>query len=157
MAWVIMMLSIGEIEVIEGGASYRAFPAVMFFVYATEVIFFYCLTAISMLFCPYKSRFVFVLDMAMMVLSMACASALTAVGYVAEFGNETLGWFGVCSLYKSYCHNAIVSVAFSYLGFICLFLLCLLWALSPDPAHPPPPPATALAARSPSPSAPLSV
>jgi len=65
------------------------------------------------------------LQIAVVLLMSGCAAA-TAIGYVGRYGQDQTGWTKICDNVHKFCDFVVVSIALSYLAFICLFILTVM-------------------------------
>ncbi|KAL2939628.1 CASP-like protein 1F2 [Bienertia sinuspersici] len=68
----------------------------------------------------------FLADLIATILMMSGCAAATAIGYVGRYGQEQTGWTKICDNVKKFCNYISISIAFSYMAFICLFLLTIM-------------------------------
>ncbi|XP_074309168.1 CASP-like protein 1F2 [Silene latifolia] len=68
----------------------------------------------------------FLYDLIAMIFSMAGCAAATSIGYVGKYGQEQIGWTKICDDVTKFCNLVMLSIAFSYLAFICLFALVII-------------------------------
>ncbi|KAJ8441592.1 hypothetical protein Cgig2_023156 [Carnegiea gigantea] len=74
-----------------------------------------------------KSYFsLFLHDLIAMVLTISGCAAATAIGYVGRYGQDQTGWTKICDNVHKFCNFVMVSIALSYLSFICLFILTVM-------------------------------
>ncbi|KAI4375225.1 hypothetical protein MLD38_013120 [Melastoma candidum] len=64
----------------------------------------------------------------MMLLMLSGCSAATAIGYVGKYGEQKMGWLPLCDRINKFCIRVTVSIAFSYIAFLCFLALILLSA-----------------------------
>ncbi|KAI3417955.1 CASP-like protein [Psidium guajava] len=74
---------------------------------------------------PRNYFFLFLHDLAMMVLMISACAAGTAIGYVGRYGEEKMGWVALCNRVTRFCNQVSVSVVFSYLAFFCYLALTI--------------------------------
>ncbi|KAG8656017.1 CASP-like protein 1F2 [Manihot esculenta] len=67
--------------------------------------------------------YLFLHDMAMMVLLISGCSAATAIGYVGRHGAKQMTWVPVCDYVGKFCNRVMASLALSYLAFLCYLAL----------------------------------
>ncbi|KAK7311320.1 hypothetical protein RJT34_09377 [Clitoria ternatea] len=72
--------------------------------------------------------FLFLHDMVMTVLLIAGCAAVTAIGYVGQFGEEHVGWQPICDHVHKFCRTNLVSILLSYFAFCAYFGLTILSA-----------------------------
>ncbi|KAL3722930.1 hypothetical protein ACJRO7_035168 [Eucalyptus globulus] len=74
---------------------------------------------------PRNYFFLFLHDLAMMVLMISACAAGTAIGNVGRYGEEKMGWVALCNRVTKFCNQVMVSVVFSYLAFFCYLALTI--------------------------------
>ncbi|KAI4375224.1 hypothetical protein MLD38_013120 [Melastoma candidum] len=77
---------------------------------------------------PRRCFSLFVHDVVMMLLMLSGCSAATAIGYVGKYGEQKMGWLPLCDRINKFCIRVTVSIAFSYIAFLCFLALILLSA-----------------------------
>lgn len=117
-------------------ATYKDSSATRFQVGANAVACFF--TFLSLLFLygfrrpksdPSRNYFQLLLhDMVMSILLISGCAAGTAVGYLAKYGQKQGGWGPICKYVDKFCDKITLSLALSYLAFLCMFMLTLMAA-----------------------------
>lgn len=69
---------------------------------------------------------VFLHDLIAAVLMMSGCAAATAIGYVGRYGQDQTGWTKICDNVNKFCNFVMVSIALSYIAFLCLFVLTIM-------------------------------
>ncbi|KAJ1380711.1 Casparian strip membrane protein [Sesbania bispinosa] len=114
-------------------AEYDDLPSFVFFVMANSVVCGYLvLSLVLSVFhivrsTAVKSRILLiVLDMVMLGLLIAAASAATAIVYIAHYGNPKANWFPICQQYNDFCQNASGSLIGSFAAAVLLMIIILI-------------------------------
>ncbi|XP_050230856.1 CASP-like protein 1F2 isoform X2 [Mercurialis annua] len=75
-----------------------------------------------------KNFYLFLHDMAMMVVMVSGCAAATAIGYVGRYGEKEITWAAVCDYIDKFCNQTLVSIVLAYLAFFCYLALTTLSA-----------------------------
>lgn len=63
------------------------------------------------------------------LLTAACAAA-TAIGDVGLHGNSHAGWASICGYFGKFCDRVTISLTFSYVSVVSLFILTVISAMN---------------------------
>ncbi|XP_010925917.1 CASP-like protein 1F2 [Elaeis guineensis] len=110
-------------------ASYKSSPTYRFFMIGNFVATGYEMLALIVVSYTGTHFLVNFMDLMAMSLVMASAAAATAIGHVGKKGNSHTGWMPVCNYFEKFCNRVEYSVACSYVGFLCLLVVCSLIAI----------------------------
>lgn len=66
-----------------------------------------------------------VLDMVMMGVLTAAASAAASIVYIAHYGNTQANWFPICQQYNSFCERISGSLIGSYIA-VAVFVIIII-------------------------------
>ncbi|CAM8959266.1 unnamed protein product [Rhodiola kirilowii] len=69
---------------------------------------------------------VFFHDLVMMVLEISGCAAASAIGWVAVFGQDEVGWVTICDHAGKFCIQVLISVVFSFLAFLVFLILTVM-------------------------------
>ncbi|XAR58318.1 hypothetical protein NMG60_11026766 [Bertholletia excelsa] len=75
---------------------------------------------------PSNYYFLFLHDLVVALLIMAGCAAATAIGVVGRDGQVQSGWPAICNRVEEFCHKSTVSIAMSYLAFLCYLSLTVM-------------------------------
>ncbi|XP_044502114.1 CASP-like protein 1F2 [Mangifera indica] len=75
-----------------------------------------------------KCFYLFLHDMAIMVLLISGCAAASAIGYVSVHGEAKIGWMAVCDIASKFCNRVMISLGLSYLGFFSYLALTIMAA-----------------------------
>ncbi|XP_058772499.1 casparian strip membrane protein 1 [Vicia villosa] len=113
-------------------AEYDDLPSFVFFVMGNSVVCGYLvLSLILSIFHIVRSTAVktrillIVLDMVMMGILTAAASAAASIVYIAHYGNTQANWFPICQQYNSFCERISGSLIGSYIA-VALFVIIII-------------------------------
>ncbi|KAM3713231.1 hypothetical protein ACB098_01G241200 [Castanea mollissima] len=116
-------------------ASYSYSSALKFLVGAEAVVCVFSALSLIFVYLQYRSEshptnyfFLFLHDMAMMILMISGCAAVTAVGYIGRYGEVQIGWGSVCDRVSKFCNRTVVSMVFSYLAFFAYLTLTIVSA-----------------------------
>ncbi|KAJ4871260.1 CASP-like protein 1F1 [Raphanus sativus] len=70
----------------------------------------------------------FVIDLLMALTALSAFSASMSEGYIGKYGNTHAGWLPICGYVHNYCNRVTLSLAFSFVSFLLLFILTVLTA-----------------------------
>uniref|UniRef100_A0A7C9DM27 CASP-like protein n=1 Tax=Opuntia streptacantha TaxID=393608 RepID=A0A7C9DM27_OPUST len=136
LAGVLVMLKSGQSTTVFGiefQARYRYSSAFRFLLGVDIAICVFCVISLISICTFYgpksntKSYFsLFLHDLIAVVLLMSGCAAATAIGYVGRYGQDQTGWTKICDNVHKFCDFVMVSIALSYLSFICLFILTVM-------------------------------
>ncbi|XP_057749029.1 CASP-like protein 1F2 [Arachis stenosperma] len=120
-------------------ARYSYSPAFRFFVYANAVACFFIFLSLlaTIVFylrgaCPTnKCSYLFFLnDMMMLTMEIGGCAAATAIGEVGLHGNSHAGWGSICGYYGKFCDRVTISLVFSYVSIVSLFILTVISSMN---------------------------
>ncbi|KAL5100198.1 hypothetical protein RYX36_004525 [Vicia faba] len=113
-------------------AEYDDLPSFVFFVMGNSVVCGYLvLSLILSIFHIVRSTAVktrillIVLDMVMMGVLTAAASAAASIVYIAHYGNTQANWFPICQQYNSFCERISGSLIGSYIA-VAMFVIIII-------------------------------
>ncbi|AEE75510.1 unnamed protein product [Arabidopsis thaliana] len=115
-----------------GSVSYSNIGAFMYLVSANGVCAAYSLLsalAILALPCPISKvqvRTLFLLDQVVTYVVLAAGAVSAETVYLAYYGNIPITWSSACDSYGSFCHNALISVVFTFVVSLLYMLLSLI-------------------------------
>ncbi|KAF8045474.1 hypothetical protein N665_0026s0022 [Sinapis alba] len=70
----------------------------------------------------------FFFDLLMTLTALSAFSAAMSEGYIGKYGNTHAGWLPICGYVHNYCNRVTLSLAFSFVSFLLLFILTVLTA-----------------------------
>ncbi|KAG8384681.1 hypothetical protein BUALT_Bualt04G0143300 [Buddleja alternifolia] len=119
------------------GAQLKDFPTFRFFLVSNAITTAYLVLSLALsIFHILKTgakvtrAVLIILDMTILALLTAGASAAAAIVYLAHKGNVQANWFAICQQYNSFCGRVSGSLVGSFLGALVLMLLISLSAVS---------------------------
>ncbi|GLJ46949.1 hypothetical protein SUGI_0990760 [Cryptomeria japonica] len=116
-------------------AKYTYSAAFVFFVVANAIACVYVFLSLPFALLKPKSHVaikfvVFFLDLVMVALVMAGASAATAIAYVGHKGNSHTKWSAICNPFDRFCDHIGGALVASFISFILFMLLTIISAVS---------------------------
>ncbi|QHO58217.1 hypothetical protein HN51_012689 [Arachis hypogaea] len=118
---------------------YLSLLSCRFFVYANAVACFFIFLSLlaTIVFylrgaCPTnKCSYLFFLnDMMMLTMEIGGCAAATAIGEVGLHGNSHAGWGSICGYYGKFCDRVTISLVFSYVSIVSLFILTVISSMN---------------------------
>ncbi|KAK4492809.1 hypothetical protein RD792_000134 [Penstemon davidsonii] len=82
---------------------------------------------------PKNYFYLFLNDLGSLLLLLSGCSSALAIGYVAQFGEQKMGWIMICD--SQYCHKTTTAIVSTFIAVICLLLLTILSAYKLKSAH----------------------
>ncbi|KAK4492786.1 hypothetical protein RD792_000108 [Penstemon davidsonii] len=77
---------------------------------------------------PKNYFYLFLNDLGSLLLLLSGCSSALAIGYVAQFGEQKMGWIMICDRVSQYCHKTTTAIVSTFIAVICLLLLTILSA-----------------------------
>ncbi|KAK4477297.1 hypothetical protein RD792_016512 [Penstemon davidsonii] len=77
---------------------------------------------------PNNYFYLFLNDLGSLLLLLSGCSSALAIGYVAQFGEQKMGWITICDRVSQYCHKTTAAIVSTFIAVICLLLLTILSA-----------------------------